>query len=813
MKRFCLVLLVLLGILGVGYYQWPTSNRVQAKPPTALEAGHIQGGFGNAFKGELKLIGQISTDEFARRFPNSAKYLESFPWDPTTAQYYDHLQLNPADPKSEIRAKGRHAKYLREQLQQQARQKGENPDLVPLYPKVSAKGQFDFRLNADELAKFKKNGFVVSERMGASNFIEMYYRVYARDMPVFVSSDAILHAWHHSYDAMLEEIETLYLSSSLNEILCGMHNSLPDAQKAYGDGVLKDSVKDADYFLTVGIWLLNGDGAAWPTHLNQDVRVKKTLKACNDLQMETFDLFGRERRVDFSQFKVRGHYEKSETLRRYFKAMMWLGRTDMRVAGYPGNTSTRELGAAVVLHDLLQRSKQFQAWQNFDATIQTFVGKTDSMTFAQLGEVLKESKIQGPAQIKADDNLADLQKAILAGNAGLQDIRGDIFDAGEPLPRSFTFLGQKFVVDSWAMNKLVFEDIVWDGHPVRRKIPSCLDVSFSVFGNNQVVPQLVERINNPKGHPLRDGMPYQHNLAAVRNVIDRLPESYWEENLYTHWLGSLRELSKPTTDKKNPQVMQTKAWAMKSLNTTMASWTELRHDTILYAKQSYASVSCFYPAGYVEPLPAFWGRLQKMGQATGQLLGKIPYPKHMEYQKNAQVDYCKHFVTTMETLKAISEKELAQKELNAAETKFMEDLVEVDRGCGGPPMYFGWYPKLYYGSSDEITRWDALVADVHTDPMSGVLHQGVGNVDLMVIAIDNGKDRMLFLGPTMSHYEFELSGANRKSDSEWRADLKAGKTPPRPEWTREYLAPGLNPRAKDYVDSNPGTVLVSRARF
>jgi hypothetical protein len=143
--------------------------------------------------------------------------------------------------------------------------------------------------------------------------------------------------------------------------------------------------------------------------------------------------------------------------------MMWLGRTDMRVAGYPGNTSPLELGSAVVLHDLLQRSNQFQAWQNFDTTIQTFVGQTDSMTFAQLGEVLKESKIQSPAQMKNDASLADLQKAILASKAGLQEIRGDIFQAGEPLPRSFTFLGQKFVVDSWALNKVVFEDIVWDG--------------------------------------------------------------------------------------------------------------------------------------------------------------------------------------------------------------------------------------------------------------------------------------------------------------------------------------------------------------
>lgn len=801
MKRYLLVFIGLLVILAAGYYlKAPTFNRVQANPPAEPISGQIQGAFTHAFHSELKAVGQISTDEFARRFPNPAKYLGAFPWDPTSATYYDHLQLDPNDPKSQIRAKGRHAEFLRQQLQQQALQKGENPNLVPKEPLVSAQGQFDFRLNAEEQAKFKRNGFVVSERMGASNFVEMYYRIYARDMPVFVSADAILHAWHCSYDAMLEEIETLYLYQSMNQILAGMHEAIPAAQKDYGQGVLQESVTDADYFLAVALSL--STGGKQPTRLNQDERVQKTLKAIDELAMQEFDLFGRARRVDFSQFKVRGHYEKSETLKRYFRAMMWLGRTDLRVAGYPGNASPREAGAALVLHDLLQRSGQFKAWRDFDATIQTFVGKTDSMTFAQLGEVLKDAKIDGPAQLKTDADLAGLQKAILTSKAGAQEIRGDIFEAGEPLPRSFTVLGQKFVLDSWAMNKLVYDDIRWDGQLVRRKIPSCLDVAFAVFGNNQVVPQIVERINNPKGHPLRDGMPYQHNLAAMRNVIDRLPDSYWEENLYTHWLGSLRELSRPTTAAKNPQAMQTRAWAMKSLNTTLASWTELRHDTILYAKQSYAAVSCFYPAGYVEPLPAFWGRMEKMAQATGKLLKETPYPEALKFHQARQQEHCKHFAATMKTLKAIAEKELAQKELTAEETKFLGELVEVDRGCGGPPTFFGWYPRLYYGNGDDVTRWDALVADVHTDPMSGVLHQGVGNVDLMVVAIDNGKDRMIFLGPTMSHYEFELEGAQRKSDSEWRADLKAGKTPARPEWTRDYLVPGVNPRAKDYVDAN-----------
>ena len=62
--------------------------------------------------------------------------------------------------------------------------------------------------------------------------------------------------------------------------------------------------------------------------------------------------------------------------------------------------------------------------------------------------------------------------------------------------------------------------------------------------------------------------------------------------------------------------------------------------------------------------------------------------------------------------------------------------------------------------------------------------QAVGNVDLLLIAIDNGKDRMVFAGPVLSHYEFELTGIVRKSDSEWGKDLNAGRLPPRPEWTQ-----------------------------
>ena len=94
------------------------------------------------------------------------------------------------------------------------------------------------------------------------------------------------------------------------------------------DGPLADGVKDADYFLAVARSLLSGSQEN--TALGQEKRVAKTLDACEKQALEKFELFGRARDVDFSQFTPRGHYNDSPQLQQYFRATMWLGRTDFR---------------------------------------------------------------------------------------------------------------------------------------------------------------------------------------------------------------------------------------------------------------------------------------------------------------------------------------------------------------------------------------------------------------------------------------------------------------------------------------------------
>jgi len=191
--------------------------------------------------------------------------------------------------------------------------------------------------------------------------------------------------------------------------------------------------------------------------------------------------------------------------------------------------------------------------------------------------------------------------------------------------------------------------------------------------------------------------------------------------------------------------------------------------------------------------------MEAMAKRSADLLDATPFPDAVKPTQAKQVKFFRDFAAQMGRLKGVAQKQLDQKELSAEEKKVLEDVMQIKHipdGWVSIPQYTGWYPTLFYRGSEECMKWDGLVADVHTDvpaPMLGdpgcVLHQGVGGVDLVVIAIDNGKDRVVYAGPTLSHYEFEMSGVSRKSDKEWKTDLLDAKVPPRPKWTNGYLVP------------------------
>ena len=162
------------------------------------------------------------------------------------------------------------------------------------------------------------------------------------------------------------------------------------------------------------------------------------------------------RMVDFSQFKVRGHYTHSARLGRYFRCLMWLGRIDIPVAGGPWErcpdvlrfASPRELGTAIVLWHLLNTSGQFDRWRDMEQTISGLVGTTDSLNFGQLAGLLAGAGIRTLADVRDMSTLERLQADLARGELGVQNIRSDWFQqplAGPvryALPQTFTVFGQ-----------------------------------------------------------------------------------------------------------------------------------------------------------------------------------------------------------------------------------------------------------------------------------------------------------------------------------------------------------------------------------
>jgi hypothetical protein len=782
-------------------------------------------GYGTAFGQQLQQLGQLPIDAFVSAYQPTNQYLSQITFDPTTAEFWNLFNMDPAVWN--------------------ATNSWQNQRV------------FDFRLNPAELAVFQTNGFVVSQRLERRSFADVYYDLYTDDLPVFVTADSVLQAWHRSFVMMLAEIEETGFHPTLSNLLTSMSAQVPALWAQAAGTPMTNGVIDADYFLAVARSLVSGVNNYGS--LGQSARVNATLNAINNQTAIVFNLFGEPRAIDFSQFTVRGHYANSDALTRYFRAMIWCGLADFRYAGFAngatGGTNTlRELSGAVALELLLRNSGAFTNWFQFNRTLEMFVGTPDSLNFAQLNGLLVAAGINSPADLPNTAALTNLQNQLMSGQLGMQQVTSGYyytpFSATQvKLPRSFTFIGQRFTMDSWAFSKCTFDDIIWDddGIPdvwdkVLRRVPSALDVAFSVLGNNQIVPEIAARIartnlTSADGRAYwRDGRRYQHNLAAVRNVIDSQNPAAWTNSIYNHWLACLRLLSAPTTEAQYPEAVRTRSWAMKTLNTQLASWTHLRYATALYVKESYTPiVLCLYPKGYVEPRPAFWSRIGEMALATKSVLATLPtngifYYTHytnnsfgdpipytvtvtgatMSSNRLALMD---HFAATMNTLQSISAKELTKTPFSTSDNLFLQQLVEFD--YVGKRTYTGWYPRLFYQPGSEYvppnystnTRetgdekgsdyWDALVTTVHTDlpdlilgDPGSILHEAIGNVQMMFIAVDNGPgDLAMYAGPALSHYEFELDANTRLTDAQWKTQVTNNIIPAAPEWTKGYLVP------------------------
>jgi hypothetical protein len=612
-----------------------------------------------------------------------------------------------------------------------------------------------FKLDPQEQRLFDQQGLVLSHQRARRPFAMFYLEAFHADLPVFISADAILHAWHRAYDELLVQTERTAFAPLVGELLSGMRKRLVTARA-------KPAVRAAlDDYLTVAHSLLLDKPLA-PTAGGSAEQVAQAFEKARSAQGDTFELFGKRRETDLTQFKPRGHYEAHKDLIPYFRAMIWLGRMDFRVLQTLPSGAQQfqrdELEAALLARELMG-DRAMAMWSAVDQGLAAFIGMHDNATPTDVDALLSTLKARS---LRDTERLSDaqLRGALQKVGFGRQRILSDWmgkYAGAPPLPNNsaFALFGQRYTLDGHALHSFV-EDRVPD-----RKLPNALDVGFSVLRNNAALGLMGPAVQEST---------LGGALASMRTLVDSQKEDYWKSSFYTLWLAALRGMA-PEDSAGLPKSARTDAWQRRTLLTQLGSWSELRHDTVLYAKQSYTTyILCNFPDAYVDPYPEVYRRL-----AQSSDLG-LTLARRLESASGQKLDAIRSYFTgakqTFLMLEQMAQRQLEGKRLTAKQLDWVNHMIVAQPrkggggGCGGGDSvtYSGWYRQLFHTA--DVEDADVSIADVHT-AKEGVLHVGKRFPLQAVISIDDGSGPRVFTGAVYSFHQ--VVSADRLTDSEWEA--------------------------------------------
>lgn len=660
-------------------------------------------------------------------------------------------------------------------------------------PEVTNIKEYQFSQEAGEL--LKKNGFVVVPAAHDEFFGKYESNRYTLD-PNFVTTDAVLHNYHLVFNYILKQLELNQLHDLLKGLNTDMLNkAMNQYETAKGTDWENAAKRNVAYF-AVGSKLLD-PSVSVPVYVNDLVTKELALMEKHsgisespvmNLGADTSDKISTPQgslsiealKEDYSQYIPRGHYDQNDKLRAYFKAMMWYGRITFRL------DNDDETKSAILITLALNNSNANQKWAKMFDTINFFVGDTDDINFIQYKKLVSDSfgEPANESSVIGNKNGFQTFKTKAAALEPPQINSMPIMDPSiqpdrDKVITGFRYMGQRFTIDASIMQKLIYRDTDSNSKGEFRYLPKGLDVA-AALGSDEALNILSEMGET-------DYKKYSENMQKLRDHIKTIPSSTWTSNLYWNWMYTLNTLLSNVPDNA-PIFMKNTAWVRKQLNTYLGSWTELKHDTILYAKQVYAEMGGGPPEekddrGYVEPNPELYKRLGYLIELTNTELTK----------RNILADTTSELLDKMDmlvsALEKISEKELSGEQLSEAD-------YELIRNFGGSIEHF-WYEvnKEEMGDQPALSfladNPSSLVADVATDPNGKVLEEATGRVfDIYVIVPVDGKPRIAS-GAVYSYYEFPWPLNDRLTDKKWNELINSGQTPDLPEWTKAFIGRSL----------------------
>lgn len=603
-----------------------------------------------------------------------------------------------------------------------------------------------------------KNGFALSESY-FTDFFEFYEDNRYWNQANYVTVDSLMHTYHLYFAHLLKTIEKNRFADQIKNIsLKMMKTAEQHCEKLKGTEWEQAALTELAYF-AVGA-SLSDPSVTVPASV-ADI-VKQELEMISG-EGWSYSAILPGVQEDYSQYKPRGYYENDQTLERYFRTMMWYGRM-----GFARKSDLLSRTALLITTGM--QGDVLKDWSEIYDVTSFFAGASDDIGYCELKPVA--DKIYGEGYT-LDSLIGDNEKwtTFRAACKGLRQpainsvpTNWDSVEEHKEAQVGFRFMGQRFSIDQACFTHLYEETI---------GLPDALDFP-AAMGSDTALEILKEegRANTPD---------YSKKLGELRQTIENAPDSAWNASLSSAWIYTLN----PLLEEKNeayPYFMQTDAWRRRALISFEGSYTELKHDTVLYAKQFMGEfgdpeIPDNDDRGYVEAEPLVFARLKALVEATSAGLQDYGMISKKD-QKNMAA-----LAELAGKLQTIAEKEL--KGVMPTNQEF--DLI---RGYGGQLEHlynevkdsFSWDDEDGYPSSNS----PALVVDIATSATEGILEVATGKpMEIDVIVELGGKLRRVS-GAVYSFYQFKSD--TRLTDSLWREKLDNYQNPPaQAEWYQDLF--------------------------
>jgi hypothetical protein len=495
---------------------------------------------------------------------------------------------------------------------------------------------------------------------------------------------------------------------------------------------------------------------------------------------------------DYTQFKPRSHYTKNDILKSYFIAMMWYGRM-----GFSLDSPDLTRDAIVItgqVNDLSADGEMVaDTYSTLASAIEFFVGEVDDLTPYEYSGFIEEEYGGNltTTELSSDDMIGSFAASAIK-KLPMPRIVSDVvwlYDNGgerDQLLRQlmqFRFMGQRFTPDAYVLNNLT-QGVGAPDPETGQNLPSMTTALMPVYivsGGNSMVKKYIDEwvaSNAPDSDRI-----IAKKLNELSVEFSGYEDSVWTQNIYWNWLGSYRSLL-GGYGAGYPYFMITDAWQQKNLGTVLGSYAELKHDTLLYAKQSYAELGAGgdnpdelppVPKGYVEADLDFWTRITALAKMTSAGLGEREImPKEFEGRYRTFIDECEFFT-------GIAEKELKNETIS-------DDDFEKLRLSG-----YAFEDLTAPLPGEDLTdkeRRAGIIADIHTDAVhEQILYEATGRPYVIYVAVKDGNGARLTRGLAFNHYELTGPLAERYADEDWQAKvyLGQGELPPADVWSRELV--------------------------